>query len=118
MKNFESIAIWSLFFGSSVFGHVALKRAAGVSARFDYAKVLGMWKDPWAVTAIISWMVSCLLWALLLTRHDVSGAASHSSLRYVLIVLAAVIWLKEPLGYRQVAGALLITAGIWLTAKP
>lgn len=39
MKYFKIAAVWALFFGSSVFGHVALKRAAGNSAHFEYAKV-------------------------------------------------------------------------------
>lgn len=110
--------MWGLFFGSSVFGHVALKRAAGVSADFEYAKVLGMRKDPWAVAAVISWTLSCLLWELLLTRFGVSEATGHSSLRYVLILMLAVFWLGGPLTARQIAGAVLITGGIWLTAKP
>jgi drug/metabolite transporter (DMT)-like permease len=118
MKQLEIIAVWTLFFGSSVFGHVALKRAAGVSSDFEYAKVLGMWKDPWAVTAVASWVLSSLLWALLLTRFEVSEAAGHSSLRYVLILLLAVFWLGESLSTRQVAGAVFIMLGIWLTAKP
>lgn len=118
MKHFEIAAVWVLFFGSSVFGHVALKRAAGVSSRFEYAKVMAMWKDPWAVTAMMSWTLSCLLWALLLTRYDVSEASGHSSLRYVLMLILAVFWLGEPMSPRQISGAVLITVGIWLTAKP
>lgn len=117
MKHFEMLAVWGLFFGTSVFGHVALKRAAGISANFEYAKVLGMWKDPWAVTALASWTLSCLAWALLLTRFGVSEAAGHSSLRYVLMVMLATFWLGEPLTSRQIAGAAFIMLGIWLTAK-
>ncbi len=118
MKQLEIIVVWALFFGSSVFGHVALKRAAGLSSQFEYTRVLGMWKDPWAMAAVASWTLSCLLWALLLTRFGVSEAAGHSSLRYVLILLAAVLWLGEPLSMRQIAGAVFIMLGIWLTAKP
>jgi drug/metabolite transporter (DMT)-like permease len=118
MKHFEMAAAWALFFGSSVFGHVALKRAAGDSSRFEYAKVLAMWRDPWAVTAMISWTLSCLLWALLLTRFEVSEASGHSSLRYILMLMLATFWLGEPMSSRQIGGAVLITMGIWLTAKP
>jgi drug/metabolite transporter (DMT)-like permease len=117
MKTLEMLAVWAVFFGSSAFGHVALKRAAGSADRFDYARVLGMWKDPWAVTALLSWTLSCLVWALILTRHNVTEAAGHSSLRYVLMLGMAVCWLGEPLQGRQFAGAVLITLGIWLTAK-
>lgn len=118
MRFGETLLVWALFLASSVFGHVALKRASGISAHFDYARVLGMWKDPWAITAVLSWTLSCLLWALLLTRYDVAEAAGHSSLRYVAMLLAAVICLGETLTTRQMTGAALITAGIWLTAKP
>ena len=112
------LAVWAVFFGSSAFGHVALKRAAGSSATFDYARVLSMWKDPWAVAALISWTLSCLVWALILTRHNVTEAASHSSLRYVLMFALAILWLREPLHARQFLGAILITLGIYLTARP
>lgn len=118
MKQFETAVVWVLFFGSSVFGHVALKRAAGVSTRFDYGRILEMWRDPWTVTAILSWTLSCIIWALLLTRYSMTEAAGHSSLRYVLMVLLAVFWLGEPMSVRQIAGTVLIAAGIWLTAKP
>ncbi len=117
MKQLEMLLVWLLFFASSVFGHVALKQAAGVSDRFDYARLWQMWKDPWALAAIASWTLSCLLWALLLTRFGVAEASSHSAIRYVGIVLAAVLFFREPLTAKQAVGMILITAGIWLTAK-
>jgi drug/metabolite transporter (DMT)-like permease len=117
MKLGETLLVWALFLSSSVFGHVALKRASGISEHFDYARVFGMWRDPWAVTAVLSWTLSCVLWALLLTRYGVAEAAGHSSLRYVVMLLAAVLCLGETLTTRQMAGAVLITAGVWLTAK-
>ena len=118
MKSIEAFLVWSVFFASSVFGHVALKRAAGISDKFEYARVLAMWRDPWAISAILCWTLSCLVWALLLTRHGVAEAAGHSSLRYVLIVAVAALWLGESMGSRQMLGAAFIAAGIWLTAKP
>lgn len=118
MKLLETLSVWTLFFASSVFGHVALKRAAGIADHFDYARIVTMWKNPWAITAILSWTISCLIWALLLTRYGVTEAAGHSSLRYVLMVAMAVIWLREPLTARQILGTVFIGTGIWMTAKP
>jgi drug/metabolite transporter (DMT)-like permease len=114
----ETLSVWTLFLASSVFGHVALKRAAGVSGQFEYARVLAMWRDPLALTAVAAWTLSCFLWAVLLTRYGVAEAAGHSSLRYVAMLAAAVLLLGETLTTRQIAGAGLIAAGIWLTAKP
>lgn len=118
MKSIEALLVWTVFFASSVFGHVALKRAAGISDKFEYARVLEMWRNPWAISAIFCWTLSCLVWALLLTRYGVAEAAGHSSMRYVLILLVAVLWLGESLDFKQIVGAVFIATGIWLTAKP
>lgn len=118
MKSIESLLIWSLFFGTSVYGHVALKRASGHGAAFDYARVLSLWKDPWAISALVAWTLSCLLWALLLTRYGVAEATNTSALRYALILGAAALWLSESLDWRQILGCALIAAGIWLTRNP
>ena len=117
MRTLETMLVWAFFLGSSVFGHVALKRAAGQAERFDYGRVLTLWKDLWALGAMAAWGLSCLLWALLLTRYGVGQATGTSALRYVLIVLAAAWWLGEAVSWRQGLGCGLIMAGIWLTAK-
>jgi drug/metabolite transporter (DMT)-like permease len=117
MKIIESIVVWGLFLGCSVFGHVALKRAAGSSDRFEWGRALWLWKDPWAMGAGLSWMVSCFLWALLLTRLGVGEATSQSAVRYVLILAAASIWLGESFSTRQTLGCALIAIGIWMTSR-
>ena len=117
MRLFETMLVWAFFLGSSVFGHVALKRAAGQADHFDYKRALTMWKEPWALGAMLAWVLSCLLWGLLLTRQGVGQATGTSALRYVLILLAAVLWLGETMNWRQGLGCGLIVAGIWLTTK-
>ena len=66
---------------------------------------------------MLAWGVSCLAWALLLTRFGVGQATGISALRYGLILVAAVVWLGEPMDWRQGLGCGLIAVGIWLTAK-
>ena len=116
MKTLEFYVVWVLFFACSIFGHVALKQAAGISDRFEWSKVLGLWKDPWAMSAGFSWVISCFLWALLLTRYSVGQASSHSALRYILILVVAYFWFGESFSQRQAIGVVLIGAGIWLTS--
>lgn len=117
MRSIETLLVWALFLGTSVFGHVALKRVTGHGSSFDYARVFSLWREPWAIAAMIAWALSCLLWALLLTRYGVVGATNTSALRYALVIGAAVLWLGEPIDWRQIAGCLLIVAGIWLTGR-
>lgn len=114
MKIAESILVWGLFLASSVFGHVALKHAAGASERFEWGRAFWLWKNPWAIGAGLSWMVSCFLWALLLTRFGVGEASGHSALRYVLILAAVSIWFGEAISFRQGIGCAFIGVGILL----
>jgi drug/metabolite transporter (DMT)-like permease len=76
-----------------------------------------MWKEPWALGAMLAWGGSCLLWGLLLTRYGVGQATGTSALRYGLILVAAALWLGETMNWRQGLGCGLIGVGIWLTAK-
>jgi drug/metabolite transporter (DMT)-like permease len=103
-------AIWVLFFGTNVYGHVALKVAvdrAGRTPLSAFGAALG-----W--TACLAWGASCVLWALALARQPLSQANALSSLRHLLTCLAAWYLLGEGLSPRQAAGIVLITVGVLL----
>jgi len=108
---------WVAFFVASVGGHIALTlqtRAAPLphslaeAARFAVA--------PWTLLCLVCWAASTVLWVTLLDKHGLLRASSVSSLRYVLIAVAAAVVLREQFGARDVAGAALIAAGVWLVA--
>jgi drug/metabolite transporter (DMT)-like permease len=109
--------VWGLFFASSVFGHVALKRGAGAGTGYDFRTATTVFLTPWGISALLSWGLSCWLWAVILTRHSLFAANSVSTLRYVLICLAAFYFLKESFGFRELAGMLLITSGVWILSR-
>ena len=113
----EALLIWGAFFGTTVYGHVALKVAAGASNRYEYRKALSVLGNVWGWTAILAWTFSALLWVLILTRHTVVSANAISALRYVLISLAALTVLHEPLQCQSAFGMLLVAIGILLIAK-
>lgn len=109
--------VWALFFGSSIFGHVALKRGTGSSASFDPKAASLVFVSPWGIAAMLSWALSCWLWALLLTRHSLFTANSVSTIRYIGICLFSILFLKEVVGMREILGMLLITGGIFLISR-
>jgi drug/metabolite transporter (DMT)-like permease len=117
LRQFESIAIWGLFFATTVYGHVALKVAAGSSGHYDYRKAFDVLFTFWGWSAVLAWIISALLWVLVLTRHSVLAANSISALRYVLICAAAVLFLKEPVHWREASGIGLVCAGVWLLSR-
>ena len=81
--------VWGLFFATSVFGHVALKRGAGSGGVYDFRTASSVFLSPWGLSALAAWSMSCWLWAVLLTKHSLLTANSVSTLRYVLICAAA-----------------------------
>ena len=58
--------------------------------------------------------LSCVLWGLTLSRHELMTANAISALRYALTGVAAWAFLSEDVGWQRAAGTLLIGIGILL----
>ena len=115
VKNLETPALWALFFFTSVYGHVALKAAVNRVPGGSYRQVLtATVTNFWGWSALLAWGLSCLLWALALARHPLVTANAVSSLRYVLVGLAAWGLLSERVTWPQGVGMALIVGGILL----
>jgi uncharacterized membrane protein len=114
LSGIESAVVWGLFFATTVYGHVALKVAAGSGETYNYRQVPLALSTVWGWTAMAAWAISGLLWILVLTKSSVLAANSVASLRYVLICAAASLFLHEKLQIQQGVGMLLVAAGIWL----
>jgi drug/metabolite transporter (DMT)-like permease len=115
VKSLETSAVWALFFFTSVYGHVALKTAVNRVPGGSYREVLAATATNfWGWSALVAWGLSCLLWALALARHNLVTANAVSSLRYVLVGLAAWALLSERITWSQGVGMVLIAGGILL----
>ena len=110
----ETSAVWVLFFATSVYGHVALKVAVDRAGAGEGRRAFAALGSAWGWSACLAWGASCLLWVLALSRHRLVFANGLSSLRYVLVGLAAWAVLGERLSGWHVLGMALITAGILL----
>jgi len=60
--------------------------------------------------------ISLVFWLVALTKADLNLAFSLDSMRYILISLASVIFLKEKVGKRRWAGIMFVVFGIILVA--
>ena len=102
--------VWPLFFATSVYGHVAFKIAT---------RDASAWRallSPWAITATLAWIASALLWVAILARHPLLTANTVSSLSYVLIAVAAVLFFGEWPTATSAVGVALVVVGIYLVA--
>jgi drug/metabolite transporter (DMT)-like permease len=114
LKPCETSAIWLLFFATSVYGHVALKAAVDGAAQDEARRLFSALRGVWGWSACMAWGASLPLWMLALSRHRLVFANGLSSLRYVLIGLAAWAVLGERLTWSQLFGMALIAAGLLL----
>lgn len=105
---------WIAFLASSVFGHVALKLATEGHELEGSARMWAIASSPWTIGGVLSWVLSGVLWIVILDRNRLFEAMSTSSVRYVLVLAAAVLWLRESVSTRQLIGAALIAVGVFL----
>lgn len=113
----QSVLLWTLFLVTSVYGHVALKIAADRGQGGMWGKVVSGALTVWGVTALVSWSLSSVFWMMLLGRTELARANSLSSIRYVLISLAAWACLGEKLTPADGVGIALIAAGLVLIGR-
>lgn len=113
----QTIAIWCLFFATDVYGHVALKLAVGEQQQQNLGRLWSSAISFWGWTAWISWGASAVLWMLVVSKHPLLEASSISSVRYVLICLAAWLVLRDAIGWRELSGIFFIALGIVLVVR-
>lgn len=114
---FQTIIVWGLFFATSVYGHVALKLAVGEEQQQNVKQLWSSAISFWGVSAWISWGASAILWMLVVSKYPLLAASSISSLRYVLICLAAWLILRDAISWRELCGIFFISLGIVLVAR-
>lgn len=70
--------------------------------------------SPLIVAGISFYVVSTVLWLMLLSRVNLSIAYPGVSLGYILILFVSWFFLKETISVYQIVGIFLIIAGIYL----
>jgi small multidrug resistance pump len=90
-----------------VAGQVALKSAADKSAT-----VIAQFLEPLTMIGLAIYMFSALCYILALRKIPVSIALPSVAASYALIAVIAYLLWNEPLGWRQIAGILLISSGV------
>lgn len=106
-----TLILWILFFVSTVVGHIGMKLAVEGKASSSLLQTLSSIVHPWALGALAAWVVSALVWMVLVARHELYVANAISALRYICIAIACAIVLQEDISARDWGAMGLITAG-------
>lgn len=73
--------------------------------------------SPWIIGGILIYVVSLVVWLMILSRTEVSLAYPLISLGYVLNALVAYWLLSEPITVLRLCGIAVILVGVFLVAK-
>ena len=116
-----SLALWfCLSVACDVAGQLCFKLGARRLPDAAGADAGGFWRglvsEPWLLAGVCVYAAEIFIWLRILAEAPLIVAFPIASLNFIGITLACRLILKEPVGGRRWAGALLITAGVALVA--
>ncbi|MCM8784148.1 MAG: EamA family transporter [Candidatus Omnitrophica bacterium] len=114
MKPFFLILI-SVILG--VIGQVFLKKGMiGFKGEFS-TLLIHIMQNPFIILGFFFYLLSSLIWLVILSRVDLSYAYPMLSLGYIVIVFLSWLIFKENITFWRWAGVVLISFGIGLLQK-
>jgi len=130
---FAGMLCWSLY---SVLAQPLLKRHSPLvvtgwsiaigAALYTLIAIPGFRTTPWREISTLSWVLmaassllalafSYMVWYTAVQRIGSSRTAIYSNLTPIAAMIVAALWLREPIGVRQVLGAVTILGGVFVT---
>ncbi len=73
--------------------------------------------SPYVLAGLICYVVSVVIWLLVLSRVEVSYAYPLLSVGYIVTALAGYLWLHEAMGPMRWTGIVVICLGVWLITR-
>lgn len=73
--------------------------------------------SPFILSGIVIYVISLILWLLVLSRMPVNIAYPMGSLAYIFNALGAYYFLHESLSYAQMSGIFMIVFGVFLLTQ-
>ncbi|OIP50396.1 MAG: 4-amino-4-deoxy-L-arabinose transferase [Desulfobacterales bacterium CG2_30_60_27] len=73
--------------------------------------------SPFILAGLVCYVVSVVIWLLVLSRVEVSYAYPLLSVGYIVTALAGYLWLHEAMGPMRWTGIVVICLGVWLITR-
>jgi multidrug transporter EmrE-like cation transporter len=88
---------------------------------FSFANILPIgWQlatNPFLIAGLGIYVISVVVWLLVLSRVDVSAAYPLMSVGFIINAVAAYYLLNEPLSALRIAGIIVIILGVYLVTR-
>ncbi len=120
MRAYIYIALTVLL---TVYGQIVIKwrincrQLAGLNTDHTFGYVSGLLLDPYVVSGLAAAFLAACAWMLAVNRLELSKAYPFVALGFVLVPIAASVFLGEALSLRLLAGAVIIVIGISVCAS-
>lgn len=118
-----NVASWGVLFASIGLGSLGqfflklgVRQMGGVSlspAQLP-STLVRVFSSPWIVGGVAMFAVSMFLWLRVLSTRELSSAYPMVSLNYVLVLLLAAVFLREPVSPQKLLGIAVTVAGVLL----
>ena len=83
---------------------------------FGWSWLVQATHSPWAISVLLSEVLSFVLWLNVLTHVPLSEAFPITAVAYIAIELMSWTLFKEPVMPLQIIGSVLILAGVWFVS--
>lgn len=98
---------------------VGMERIGGFSFSWNNFAPIG-WQvltSPWIMSGLFIYVISMIVWLMVLSRAEVSLVYPLTSLGYILTVLIAYLFLGEHISIMRICGVMIITLGVFVLAR-
>lgn len=98
---------------------VGMERIGGFSFTGSSILPIGLQviTSPWIILGVLIYVVSLIIWIMILSRAEVSISYPMTSLGYVLTVLVAYFFLGEHVTVMRIVGVFVIMLGVCIVAR-
>jgi drug/metabolite transporter (DMT)-like permease len=105
--------------GAQLLLKVGMERIGQFAFSWSNALPIGMQVavNPYVLIGLVFYVVSVVVWLLVLSRVDVSVAYPMVSLGYIVNAIVAYYWLGEQVSMLRILGIVIILLGVFLVAK-
>lgn len=99
------------------FGMGQVGEITTVRQLFNFGTVFSMLTNPYVVAGILCFASMIVLWLAAMSTLDISRIYPITSLVYIVIAIAALIFLKEDISLLRWGGILLVMGGCFLVGQ-
>jgi drug/metabolite transporter (DMT)-like permease len=87
-----------------------------ISAR-DFMGLVKVATSPWTLAGLGSYLISVILWMLVLSKIPASSAYPFMGLAFLFVLVTGVLFLGEELSVGKLSGSLMVVIGVALISR-